>query len=116
MTNTGVIGLVAYGLGWLRRLLHAHDLPSHDITLTGVNFETEDPMNDESTVPMGAFALFGAETEVGQRVATQPPRTAAVMRCDPDGSGLELVAWGLRNAYGIGFLPGYGTRSKQSIR
>src|SRR5438132_1651573 len=31
--------------------------------------------------------------------------TAAVMRCEPDGSGLELVAWGLRNAYGLGFLP-----------
>ena len=27
------------------------------------------------------------------------------MRCNPDGSGLELVAWGLRNAYGLGFLP-----------
>jgi len=28
-----------------------------------------------------------------------------VMRCNPDGSDLELVAWGLRNAYGLGFLP-----------
>jgi glucose/arabinose dehydrogenase len=27
------------------------------------------------------------------------------MRCNPDGSELELVAWGLRNAYGLGFLP-----------
>jgi glucose/arabinose dehydrogenase len=27
------------------------------------------------------------------------------MRCGLDGSGLELVAWGLRNAYGLGFLP-----------
>ena len=27
------------------------------------------------------------------------------MRCNPDGSDLELVAWGLRNAYGLGFLP-----------
>jgi glucose/arabinose dehydrogenase len=27
------------------------------------------------------------------------------MRCRPDGSGLELVAWGLRNAYGLLFLP-----------
>jgi glucose/arabinose dehydrogenase len=26
------------------------------------------------------------------------------MRCNPDGSELELVAWGLRNAYGLGFL------------
>jgi glucose/arabinose dehydrogenase len=27
------------------------------------------------------------------------------MRCRRDGSGLELVAWGVRNAYGLGFLP-----------
>ena len=27
------------------------------------------------------------------------------MRCNPDGRELELVAWGLRNAYGLGFLP-----------
>ncbi len=33
------------------------------------------------------------------------PCTASVMRCRPDGSNLELVAWGLRNAYGLAFLP-----------
>ncbi|HEY4278845.1 MAG TPA: hypothetical protein VGM91_11520 [Conexibacter sp.] len=27
-----------------------------------------------------------------------------MMRCDPDGSNLELVAWGLRNAFGLLFL------------
>jgi glucose/arabinose dehydrogenase len=107
MTNTGVVGLDAYELGWLRRLPHAHDLPGYDITLTGVNFETEDPLNDEPTARArtGAFVPFGTETEAGQRVSAQLPCTAAVMRCDPDGSDLELVAWGLRNAYGLGFLP-----------
>lgn len=105
MTNSGVIGLDAYELGWLRRLPHAHDLPGYDITLTGVDFETESPLNDEPTARTGAFVPFGTETEVGQRVAARLPCTAAVMRCDPDGSGLELVAWGLRNAYGLCFLP-----------
>jgi glucose/arabinose dehydrogenase len=28
-----------------------------------------------------------------------------MMRCNPDGTGLELVAWGLRTAFGVGFLP-----------
>jgi glucose/arabinose dehydrogenase len=28
-----------------------------------------------------------------------------MLRCRPDGSKLSLVAWGLRNAYGLGFLP-----------
>lgn len=33
MTNTGVVGLDAYELGWLRCLPHAHDLPGYDIAI-----------------------------------------------------------------------------------
>jgi glucose/arabinose dehydrogenase len=107
MTNTGIVGLDAYELGWLRRLPHAHDLPGQGVVLAGVNVETDDPL---SHVPgarthTGAFVPFGTSTASGQRVAAQVPCTAAVMRCNPDGSELELVAWGLRNAYGLGFLP-----------
>ncbi len=107
MTNTGIVGLDAYELGWLRRLPHAHDIPGYDIVLTGVNIETANPLKNEAgaQVQTGAFAPFGMRTEAGQRIPTQLPCTAAVMRCNPDGSNLELVAWGLRNAYGLGFLP-----------
>lgn len=106
MTNTGIIGLDAYELGWLRRLPHLHDLPGHDVVLAGVNVETENPLaNDEhARAVTGAFVPFGERTQAGQRVNAQLPCTAAVMRCDLDGSHLELVAWGLRNAYGLGFL------------
>lgn len=107
MTNMGIIGLDAYELGWLRRLPHAHDIPGYDITLTGVNVETPNPLSDEpeARATTGAFTQFGSATEPGQRVAGALPCTAAVMRCNPDGSDLELYAWGLRNAYGLRFLP-----------
>ncbi|WP_271220654.1 PQQ-dependent sugar dehydrogenase [Streptosporangium carneum] len=107
MTNLGVIGLDAYELGWLRRLPHAHDLPGLDVVLAGVNAATPDPRPDGSgaDVRTGAFAPFGTPTSPGQRVGASLPCTAAVMRCDLDGAGLELVAWGLRNAFGLGFLP-----------
>lgn len=107
MSNTGIIGLDAYELGWLRRLPHAHDLPGYDITLTGVNVDTANPLNQEPAgrTSTGAFVPFGTTTEPGQRIRAQLPCTASVMRCNPDGSNLELVAWGLRNAYGLGFLP-----------
>jgi glucose/arabinose dehydrogenase len=29
--------------------------------------------------------------------------TGSILRCDPDGSNLEVVAWGLRNPYGVAF-------------
>lgn len=107
LTNTGVIGLDAYELGWLRRLPHAHDTPGLDITLAGFNCETENPLNGAggARAVTGAFVPFGTRTRAGQRVASALPCTASVMRCDLDGSNLELVAWGLRNAYGLGFLP-----------
>jgi glucose/arabinose dehydrogenase len=107
MSNTGIIGLDAYELGWLRRLPHAHDLPGYDITLTGVNIETDNPLTQEpgARTRTGAFVPFGSTTDSGQRIPAQLPCTSAVMRCNPDGSDLELVAWGIRNAFALGFLP-----------
>ena len=100
MTNTGLVGLDAYELGWLGRLPHEHDLPGFDVILQGVNIETADPPHGpDARATTGVFSPFGCATAPGQRVPAQLPRTAAVMRCQPDGRGLELVAWGLRNAY-----------------
>ncbi len=107
MTNLGIVGLDAYEVGWLRRLPHGHDVPGFDVTLAGVNATTPDPTAgiDGAEAVTGAFVPFGTSTEPGQRVPAGLPATASVMRCNLDGSGLELVAWGLRNAYGLGFLP-----------
>ena len=107
MSNTGIIGLDAYELGWLRRLPHAHDIPGYDITLAGVNIETENPLTQEpgERISTGAFVPFGTTTRPGQFIPAQLPCTSAIMRCNPDGSDLELVAWGIRNAYALGFLP-----------
>jgi len=107
MTNSAIVGLDSYDVGWLGRLPHSHDVPGYDITLAGVNVETPDPLSDDpnATAVTGAFSPFGTPTIAGQRMAGEVPCTAAVMRCRPDGSGLETVAWGLRNAFGLGFLP-----------
>jgi glucose/arabinose dehydrogenase len=107
MSNLGIIGLDAYELGWLRRLPHSHDIPGFDVVLAGTDVTTTNPLPQlpGEQARTGAFVQFGTPTEPGRRVAAQVPCTAAVMRCELDGSGLELVAWGLRNAFGLGFLP-----------
>lgn len=107
MTNAGIVGLDAYELGWLRRLPHAHDIPGYAVTLTGVNVETPNPLANgaAATAVTGAFVPFGTPTREEQRMGPSLPCTAAVMRCDAKGNNLELVAWGLRNAYGLGFHP-----------
>jgi glucose/arabinose dehydrogenase len=107
MTNTGVMGLDAYELGWLRKLPHAVDIPGYDIVLSGVNVETRNPLVDDpnARARTGAFAPFGDPTEPGRRIEAQVPATASIMRANPDGTGLELVCWGVRNAYALGFAP-----------
>jgi glucose/arabinose dehydrogenase len=102
-TNSGIVGPDSAELSWLRRRDHPHDIPGRDIVLTGWNSETDDP---EGRPPhrTGAFQPFGTSTTPGQRIAGRVPCTSAILRCDPDGSGLELVAWGLRNPYGLTFL------------
>jgi glucose/arabinose dehydrogenase len=106
MTNAGIVGLDAFELGWLGRLPHAHDVPGRNLVLAGVVVETEDPLGATpgGVARTGAFAPFGTPTELGDQVAAGLPCTAAVMRCRPDGRELELVAWGLRNAFGLAFL------------
>lgn len=107
MTNTGVMGLDAYELGWLRRLPHDHDLPGHDLVLAGANIETDDPLaaTQPARTHTGAFMPFGTRTAPGQTIPAKLPCTAAVLSCARDGSDLQLEAWGIRNAYGLGFLP-----------
>ena len=105
MTNSGVVGLDAYDIAWLKQLPHPFDLPGFDIALAGEVFPTSDPFSPGGSATTAAFSPFGKAEAPRAAIAGRVPCTAAIMRCRPDGSDLALVAWGLRNAYGLGFLP-----------
>jgi glucose/arabinose dehydrogenase len=117
MTNSGIVGLDSYEVAWLRILPQTHDVPGYDVTLTGINVETIDPFNscnsiinrngneEQGHTQTGVFVPFGTKTTPGQQISAELPCTAGIMRCNIDGTNLELVAWGLRNSYGLGFLP-----------
>lgn len=107
LTNLSVIGMDAYQLGWLGHLPHNCDVPGYPVVLTGQTFETRDPFsfNSDAKSYTGAFSEFGKWHQPGTHIPAGLPCTAAIMRCNPDGSDLELVAWGIRNAFGLGFLP-----------
>jgi hypothetical protein len=75
----------------------AHDVPAHDLVLTGRNYEFRDVLGSlTDTARSGAFVPFGTETHHGQVIKGDVKCNGAVLRCNPDGSGLEVVAWGLR--------------------
>jgi glucose/arabinose dehydrogenase len=104
-TNAGVVGEDNARMGWLRRLPDFHDRPCRDVTLAGRNFTTPDPLAPDETVTTGAFSPLGRPTEAGQVVAGRLPCSGAILRVRPDGGDLELVAWGLRNPFGLAFAP-----------
>lgn len=111
MTNSGIIGSDSADMAWLRKIQHHCDIPGYGITLTGRNVEVRHPpatgVSPEESIRVvtGAFVPYGTPTTPQMRIAPRLPCTAAIMSCRPDGTDLQLVAWGLRNPYGLGFLP-----------
>jgi glucose/arabinose dehydrogenase len=104
VTNSGIVGSDNAAYGWLRDNPTVHDVPAHDLVLAGRNFEDRDVLGDLTrTIRTGAFVPFGQETSAGQVIPGNVRASGAILRCAPDGTDLEVVAWGLRNPYGIAF-------------
>jgi glucose/arabinose dehydrogenase len=103
-TNSGVVGADFLEMKWLRGQPPPPDIPGLDLVLTGENVESDDPRSNGTLVRTGAFQPFGTPTVPGQLIAGRLPCTSAILRSEPDGTHLELVAWGLRNPYGLTFL------------
>lgn len=105
-TNTGVVGADNFAYEWLPHFPDFHDTPGQDIKLVGRNYEYQNVLGSiTETVKTGAYVPFGTETYPGQIIKGNVKCNGSVLRCNPDGSNLELVAWGLRNPYGIAFHP-----------
>lgn len=105
-TNTGIVGADNAAYEWLPNFPRNHDVPARDVVLAGRNYEHRDVLGSVlHKVRTGAFVPFGTETRPGEVIEGQGRPTGAIMRCNPDGSELEVVAWGLRNPYGVAFHP-----------
>jgi glucose/arabinose dehydrogenase len=102
MTNSGIIGPDSNDLAWLSIIEHHPDIPGYTIQVGSQVASIKGP--EGKAVSTGGFARFGSAHPGGTRITGRTRCTSAVLRCNPDGSELELVAWGLRNAYGLGFL------------
>jgi glucose/arabinose dehydrogenase len=106
MTNSGVVGADNVLHGWGPLMTKLHDVPGQNITLTGQNFESGNPLtpadpNDNATT--GAFVPFGNTTQQGQVIQANPLCNGCVISANPDGSDIQLEAWGLRNPFGLAF-------------
>src|SRR5919109_1363454 len=107
-TNSGIVGQDNfYAFPWLALAPTFHDFPGKNITLTGQNFVTANPLKSpqppNGNATTGAFVPFGNATEKGQVIKGGIKCSGCIISAKPDGSDLRLVAWGLRNPYGLAF-------------
>ncbi|MCC9136977.1 PQQ-dependent sugar dehydrogenase [Pontibacter silvestris] len=86
---------------------NAHDVPGQDVTLTGNNVRSRDPrMPYPFMVDTGAFKPFGTSAKKGEVIKGELFCNSAVWRSRPDGSDVELLAWGIRNPFGMAISDG----------
>ncbi|MGH8913198.1 MAG: PQQ-dependent sugar dehydrogenase, partial [Acidimicrobiia bacterium] len=108
MTNSGVVGTDNAVFGWLeqpeRRQLH--DVPCEDITLLDRVFEAENPLAESGEqMTTSAYSAFGDSSTAGETVTGDVRCNGAILRARPDGSEIEVYAWGFRNPYGLAVGP-----------
>src|SRR6185436_10473799 len=104
-TNSGIVGPDNKEFGWLPRHKTFHDIPCMDIVLSGKNYISDNVLSNVAgeKAYTGAFVPFNTETKEGQIIKGSIPCNGAIMRIPMGGGKPELVAWGLRNPYGLRF-------------
>lgn len=106
-TNSGVVGEDNLKFGWLKRRPEFHDVACRDVIATGESYESRNVLRSESDekVKTGPFSPFGRERKKGDTIQGRIPCSGSIMRVNPESKALELVAWGLRNPFGLAFSP-----------
>lgn len=102
-TNSGVVG--EDNEEWVINYPFFHDYPGSTIKLNGYNFVSENFLSEATydTACTGAYSPFGIPSKLGENIKGIIRASGSVLRANPDGSCLELVAWGLRNPFRMKF-------------
>lgn len=102
-TNSGVVG--EDNSHWVKKYPFFHDYPGNSICVNGLNYRTRNlftPSIFEEAFT-GAFSPFGTPISNTEQIKGVVKATGSILRANPDGSDLELVAWGLKNPFRIKF-------------
>lgn len=102
-TNSGVVGID--NEDWVRKYPFFHDYPGSDIYLSGNNYASQNFLTESinDIAYTGAYSPFGVPTALNEHIKGLVKAGGSIMRANPDGSELELVAWGLRNPFRLKF-------------
>lgn len=102
-TNSGVVGK---DNSWVPDNPFFHDYPGGPIILSGKNFKSSTFLEKnfpERQSKTGAYCPFNVPSSNDQFIDGLTKATGCILRANPDGTDLELIAWGLRNPFRILF-------------
>lgn len=102
-TNSGVVG--EDNMGWVKTHPYFHDFSGSNIILKGENFRTRNFLtsSQKDMACTGAYSPFGIPSMPGELAKGTVRASGSILRANPDGSNLQLVAWGLRNPFRMKF-------------
>lgn len=102
-TNSGIVG--EDNAEWVKKYPFFHDYPGSTVYLNSVNFKSPNILSDShyEDAFTGAYSPFGIPVTNNESVKGIVKASGSILRANPDGSNLELVAWGLRNPFRIKF-------------
>lgn len=105
VTNSGVVGTDNL---WVSERPFLHDTPGSYIILRGQNFSTRNMMvyGDELAFT-GAYSPYGQPNKEFEMRKGVLRASGSILRANIDGTGLELVSWGLRYPSHIRFDHSY---------
>ena len=86
----------------------AHEIPGEDVVLKGQNYwvPTKGMTSiKKDSVLTGVYVPLGVVTERGQVIEGQEICNGAFFSCNPDGTDIKRIAWGLRSSFGYRFSP-----------
>lgn len=110
VTNAGVVGVDNFVFGWLGKYPDLRDVPARDIRVRGEEFLSLNPLvltskDKPALVATCPFQPFGKGADGGEVIHGAVKANGTILRMNPDGTGLEVYAWGLRNPFGVAWGP-----------
>lgn len=101
VTNSGVVG---YDNPWVFNHPLLHDEPAFDVVLTGRNYTTMNMFSlGEENAHTGAFSAYGVPNYTNEIKKGVLKASGCILKVNRDGTGLEMVASGLRNPIHLQF-------------
>ena len=123
-TNSGVVGIDDWSIGWMKKHPDACDVSPVDLKLYGLKFTSPNPFTgffgSGDTAVTAPFQKFNTNDKTRIPKAPNGRANSCVYSISPSGGDLTLVAYGVRLPRGLGFTEGgagpYATNDGMEMR